>query len=213
MKIDIYADGSGQTANTDGGYGWVMVIDGVKISEGSGHCNKVSNNDMELEAAIQGLTSVLSFINSPVAYTGRLEFSDTSSAEVTLCSDSQIVLGWASGTYRFKQESKIEKYNQLKFYMDTLKAKTQWIRGHSGHEHQERCDRLANDARKGITTEKSLESNAITKIGRKKEGIVCFWAYGKLKLLDILNNVCEDYNREVHGKRGSVLEFREDKLR
>ncbi len=213
MKIEIFADGSGQTAATDGGYGWVMLVDGSKVSEGSGHSKNVSNNDMELEGAIQGLTHVLEFLNDPLAYSGLAMCSDIAKVEVILCSDSQIVLGWASGTYRFKQQEKIEKYNNLKFLMTTLNAKTQWIRGHSGHEHQERCDKLANDARKGISTEKSLESNTDSRIGKKKDGVICFWAYGKLKVLDIFNNVCEDYSREAHGKRGSIIEFREEKMR
>ena len=57
------------------------------------------------------------------------------------------------------------------------------------------------------------KTTGISLIGTKKAGVVCFWASGKLKVLDFLNNVCEDYDREVHGKRGSAIEFREDKLR
>ena len=100
--------------------------------------------------------------------------------------------------------------------MSKLRAKTEWIKAHAGHQWNERCDYLANQARLGLEKENEVEEakvNGTTLIGKKKEGIVCFWAYGKLKVLDLLNNVCEDYSREVHGKRGSVLEFREDKLR
>src|ERR1700733_1544279 len=100
-NLEVFTDGSATTANKPGGWAYVLVFDGYKYSEGSGHVENVSNNDMELEASIQGLAAALKFINS-----SREANAETSqvSFDVTLCSDSQIVLGWCDGTYRFKQE-------------------------------------------------------------------------------------------------------------
>lgn len=208
MKIDVYSDGSGMTADTDGGYGWVIVIEGRKFSEGSGHLNNVSNNDMELEGAIQGLTAAFELINDP-----KQIFM--SNVEVTLVSDSQIVLGWASGEYRFKQEHKIEKYKKLKHLMMVLNAKTRWVKGHSGDEFNTRCDKLANNARKGIS-EEALDKETPkgdTRIGTKKAHVISLWYAGQLKVIDFETGIIENYSREVHGKRGSVIEIREDKTR
>ncbi len=67
-RIEVYSDGSATIATKPGGYGWVVVVDGEFHSEGSGHSDAATNNDMELEAAIQGLTAALNVIASdPIA--------------------------------------------------------------------------------------------------------------------------------------------------
>lgn len=136
MKIEVYSDGSGTTKDTPGGYGYVVVNDGVKAYEGSGHLDFATNNDCELQGAIEGLDSLHYYI------------VPEDEAEVWLVSDSEIVLGWGSGERAFKQEEKILKYQQLRNLMGEFKAKTRWVHGHNGDEHNERCDKLANAARK-----------------------------------------------------------------
>jgi len=206
MKISVYSDGSATTVLKPGGWAYVLVVDGVHHSEGSGYSPGASNNDMELMASIQGLAAALKFIN-------EISAKDT---EVTLISDSQLTLGWASGTYRFKQESKIERYNQLRFLMNRLNAKTQWVEGHTGCEWNERCDKLANAARKQLSLEIEKKEAKITGeslIGTKKKGVLCVWYKNVLKVLDLDANIVENYNRDIHGPRGSALEIREEKSR
>ena len=221
MIIDVFSDGSAQTKDKPGGWAWVLVVNGMKHSEGSGHVEKATNNDMELESSIQGLAAALKIINIAKENSKCGDYALTPTGDyiptytVTLVSDSQIVLGWASGTYKFKQLDKIEKYEQLRFVMKRLNAKTRWVKGHSGDEHNERCDKLAKDARKGITT-KDLDNSGPkpdTKIGTKKNGVASLWYAGQLKIVDFENGIIENYNREVHGKRGSMIEIREEKSR
>jgi hypothetical protein len=162
---------------------------------------------MELMAAIQGLAAALKYVK---------DNGFDLVAEVTLISDSQLTLGWASGTYRFKQASKIERYNQLRFLMKRLKAKTQWVEGHAGCEWNERCDKLANAARKQLSLEIAKEEVKITGeslIGTKKKGVCCIWYKNVLKVLDLDANIVENYDRDIHGPRGSALEIREEKSR
>lgn len=146
MKIDVFTDGSATIATKPGGWGYVIVIDNLKVSEGWGHMELASNNDAELQAAIQGLAAVLK-----MRVDGKLPIE---AHEVTLVSDSQIILGWTTGTYRFKQTAKIHMYNQLQYLVKKLNVKTRWVEGHSGDEHNERCDKLANIGRKGESEEK-----------------------------------------------------------
>lgn len=211
MNIEVYSDGSATTKDKPGGYGWVMVCDGVKQSEGKGHMPGASNNDAEMEAAIQGLAAVLKFINS----SERDEFNQPliGSVSVTLVSDSQLILGWASGVYRFKQADKYAKYKQLEFLVKRLDAKTRHVKGHSGDEHNERCDKLANLGR--LQKEEELKSKPPeqTLIGTKKTGTLCVWYKGILKVIDLDSNVIENYDRITHGTRGGILEIREDKSR
>lgn len=208
MKIEVYADGSAQTKDKPGGWASVILIDGQFHKEIAGHLELATNNDAELIAAIKGLDYALEYLAS-------LQGSFPIESEVILLSDSQIILNWANGTYRFKQADKLVLYEHLRRLVKKLSVKTQWVRGHSGNVWNERCDKLANNARKGIAT-KSLDKprqKKDTRIGTKKTGVVCLWYSGLLKIIDFENGIVEDYSREVHGKRGSVLEFREDKLR
>lgn len=147
-QIEVFTDGSATIATKPGGYGFVILCDGVKVSEGSGQMLTATNNDAELEAAIQGLASVLKMLSSDENYSKHGIVPP-----VTLVSDSEIILGWANGTYRFKQLKKRNKYDQLQFLVKKLKIKTRWVEGHSGNEHNDRCDKLANDARKLLVTE------------------------------------------------------------
>lgn len=135
MKIEVYSDGSGTTKTTPGGYGFVVVVDGVAAYEGSGHLEFATNNDCELQGAIEGLDSL------------HYHFEPEETTDVWLVSDSEITLGWADGSRAFRQEEKILKYQQLRNLMGEFKAKTRWVPGHAGEEHNERCDVLANAAR------------------------------------------------------------------
>jgi ribonuclease HI len=211
MNVEVFSDGSATTGDKAGGWGYVLVINGVKHSEGSGHMEKATNNDAELEAATQGLEAVERFLSEQ-----GLQPNQITGLSVTLVSDSQLILGWASGTWKFKQIDKMEAYHRLRKTVARLRAKTRWVEGHSGDEHNERCDKLANLARKGVEEEAKREeakARGETLIGDKKNGILCVWYGDCLKVIDLDTNVVENYNREIHGKRGSALEIRKEKSR
>ena len=130
--IEVYTDGSGTTANTPCGWGFVIVKDGEKIHEQSGSLPKGTNNVAELTAAVKGLAYVV------------LNHKDE---DVVLVSDSQLVLGYASGNYRLKAMHLTELYCKLRRLYNHLGADGRWVKGHSGDEHNERCDELAKTAR------------------------------------------------------------------
>jgi len=209
MRIRTYTDGSATTKDKPGGYAWVLVVDGIKHSQGSGHLEKSTNNDAELTAAIQGLEAALNLICSD-------NTSFPQENEITLVSDSELILGWANGTYRFKQLDKMPLYEHLSRLVRKLKVKTEWVKGHSGNEYNELCDKLANQARLGLEMENKKEEVKLTGdtlIGTKKDGILCLWYDGKLRILDLDNLIIENYDREKHGKRGSAIEIRKEKSR
>lgn len=212
MKIEIYGDGSATVASKPGGYGWVLLIDGVKHSEGSGHLEKATNNDSELEALVHGMIAAYKYLKE-----NNIPLSET---EVLLCSDSQIALGWADGTYRYKKNVNTDRYKLLLELMRRLNAKTQWVKGHDGNEHNERCDKLANMGRRKITEEPKADKKSRNKskspkvgkngpkIGKKLKGTICLWYKNSLKVVSLSDNVIEDYDESVHGKRESYLEVK-----
>jgi len=151
MKIEVYTDGSATVATKPGGWGYVIVLDGIKHHEGSGGMERATNNDAELQAAVEGLKHVLLMrVQDPAKY---------GQAEVTLVSDSEIVLGWTNGNYRFKQKAKMATFEILKTLAARLRVQTRWVEGHTGDEHNERCDELANIARKKLVAEALGETN------------------------------------------------------
>lgn len=208
MKIEVYSDGSAQIADKPGGWGSVIIIDGSFHKELSGYLETATNNDAELISTIKGLDYVMEHVASnPSSFPLDLD--------VTLISDSEIILNWANGKYRFKQLDKMPLYDHLRRLVKKLNVKTRWVRGHSGDRWNERCDKLANNARKGILIENVDKPSAKvdTKIGNKKAHVVSLWYDGQLKIIDFENGIIENYNREVHGKRGSLIEIRGEKDR
>lgn len=143
MKIEVYSDGSATIKTRPGGFGYVVVIDDKVEESGSGALPLATNNDAELEGAIAGLAAAKRII-----YNNPRHFNSEST--VTLVSDSEIVLGWVTGEYRFKQQDKMERYIELTKLVNQLRATTRWVEGHSGDKYNEECDRLANEARKSL---------------------------------------------------------------
>ena len=134
MKVEIYSDGSsdGKTGGV-GGWAYLVLVDGVKVHEASGSEPNATNNSMETAGAVAGLEWVVA--NHPTC------------EDVTLISDSQLVLRWASGEYKIKAPHLIPLVIRLKRAFNKLNAKTEWVKGHSGNEFNEAADKLAKAAR------------------------------------------------------------------
>jgi len=200
--IEAYSDGSGNSSDKPGGYGWVLVVNGQKVSEGNGHLENASNNDCELRGAIEALKAAYVY--------GVKENKDSIglSCNVTLVSDSQIILNWANGSYRFKQLDKMNQYDMLRALMLNMKADTRWVKGHSGDKYNERCDRLANAARLG--TEVGTPKKRKNRIGKRQKGVFLFTFNGKKKIVDLILNKCEDYSEEEHGERSAIAHLKEE---
>ncbi len=146
VKVNIYTDGACSGNPGPGGFGAILVhIDdnGIKhekeLSEGY---KNVTNNQMELMAVIAGLEA----LKKP--------------CDVTLYSDSQYVVkafndkwidGWIKRGWKNSDKKAVKN---VELWQRLLKAKEQhnvefiWVKGHAGHEYNERCDTLAVKASK-----------------------------------------------------------------
>ena len=138
-NVEIYTDGACRGNPGPGGYGCILVY-GAHRKELSGGERSTTNNRMELMAAIVGLSA----LKEPCA--------------VTLYSDSKylvdaVTLGWLSGwqkkNYRrgTKDEVKnIDLWERLSQLLSYHTVDFVWVKGHDGHEENERCDALATAA-------------------------------------------------------------------
>ena len=148
MNVSIYTDGAAR-GNPDGpgGYGTVIhYVDGtgrVHEKELSQGYIKTTNNRMELMAAIAGLEAL------------------KTNCDVTLYSDSKYLVdafnkhwieGWLAKDWK---RGKNEPVKNTDLWKRLLAAKEKhnvtfvWVKGHDGHEFNERCDRLATSAADG----------------------------------------------------------------
>lgn len=135
-KVEIFTDGACSGNPGPGGFGVVLRFNGVE-KELSGGFRNTTNNRMELMGAIAGLEA----LKEP--------------CEVTLTTDSQYLVnaiekGWvykwkANGWMRNNKEEALNRdlWERLLRVMEKHRVRFQWIRGHAGHEENERCDRLA----------------------------------------------------------------------
>lgn len=136
-EVRVYSDGSGNSFGDDGGWGYRIVIDGCVVDEGNGYLPNATNNVAEITAAIRGLQAAQLYVDT----------NFTESVQIVLVSDSQLTLGYANGKYKCKAEHLRNLHKEIRQLYDTLNAKTEWVRGHSGDEHNEAVDKLAGNAR------------------------------------------------------------------
>jgi ribonuclease HI len=140
-SVAIFTDGSCLGNPGPGGYGTVMRY-GKHSKELSGGYTLTTNNRMELLAAIIGLEA----LKSP--------------CEVTLTTDSQYVrkgiTEWIGNWKRRNWRTADKKPVKNKDLWQRLDAATtqhsiqwNWVKGHSGHPENERCDELARNAAQG----------------------------------------------------------------
>ena len=137
-RINLYTDGSARGNPGPGGYGIILEYKGnlKEISEGF---KLTTNNRMELLAVVVGLESI-----------------KKKSYDVLVFSDSKYVVDAINKGWLFNWEKKnfIKKKNPdlwkrfLQIYR-SLNVKFIWVKGHSGHKQNERCDELAVIASKG----------------------------------------------------------------
>lgn len=138
-QVYIYSDGACRGNPGPGGWGTLVVFnDHEKTLKGSE--SETTNNRMELMAAIQGLET----LNQP--------------CNVVLTTDSQYVKngitewlpGWKARNWKTAAKKPV-KNQDLWMRLDAAvnqhdEVNWQWVKGHSGHEENERVDELANQA-------------------------------------------------------------------
>lgn len=145
-KVTLYTDGACSGNPGAGGYGAVLVhidTDGNKhekeLSEGY---KNTTNNQMELLAVIVGLEA----LKKPCSVT---VYSD--SKYVVDAFNNKWIDGWIAKGWRTAGKSPVKN---VELWQRLLKAKEQhnvefiWVKGHAGHEYNERCDTLAVTASK-----------------------------------------------------------------
>lgn len=136
-KVIIHTDGACSGNPGPGGWGAILEFDGT-VKELKGGAAKTTNNQMELTAAIEALNAL------------------KRSCAVDIHTDSQYVKngisGWLYGwkkngwkTAAKKPVKNVELWQALDAAVQRHDVSWHWVRGHSGHDLNERADQLANE--------------------------------------------------------------------
>jgi ribonuclease HI len=138
-QVEIYTDGASLGNPGPGGYGVILRF-GPHRKEISGGFQKTTNNRMEILAAIVGLENL------------------KERCQVVIYSDSRYLVDsvtkkwvyrWkANGWKRDKNDQvpNADLWERLLKLIQAHAVQFRWIRGHNGHEENERCDELATSA-------------------------------------------------------------------
>ncbi len=137
--IKIYTDGAAR--GNPGPGGWAAVLcSGRHYKEISGGFSCTTNNRMELLAVINALEAIKRI-----------------NAGITVYSDSSYVCDAVNKGWLFDWERKdfLKKKNPdlWRRFLDIYRkhrVSFVWIKGHSGHPENERCDKLAVEASYGV---------------------------------------------------------------
>ncbi len=146
LKVEIYTDGACSGNPGAGGYGSILRYKDVNgiyhEKELSAGYKLTTNNRMELLAVITGLEA----LKKP--------------CEVTITSDSKYFIdafeqkwieGWQKNNWKNaskKPVKNVDLWQRLLTAMKPHDIDLVWIKGHNGHEFNERCDKLAVAASK-----------------------------------------------------------------
>ena len=135
-KVLIYTDGACRGNPGPGGWGAILIAGG-REKELCGGEPATTNNRMELMAAIQALEA----LNKPC----KVELNTDSTYVKN--GVTQWIHGWKARGWKTADKSPVKNEDLWK-RIDQARARHEvdwrWVKGHAGHELNERADGLAN---------------------------------------------------------------------
>ncbi len=135
-KVDLYTDGACSYNPGPGGYGIVLIYNGIK-KEFSGFDENTTNNRMEITAVIEGLKK----LKEPCDVTIYTDSAYTLNAFELGWLDDWILNGWKN-----KKKKEVLNKDLWQSLLEVMKPhKITWIKvkGHSDNKYNNLCDKLA----------------------------------------------------------------------
>jgi ribonuclease HI len=137
-NLTIHTDGACEGNPGPGGWAALLSWNG-RVKEVSGGEPATTNNRMELRAAIEGLRA----LKEPCAIE---VFTDS---EYLRKGITEWVDGWKKRGWQTRDKQPV-KNEDLWRELDAISARHtirwRWVKGHAGHDQNERCDQLAREA-------------------------------------------------------------------
>ncbi|PIE74740.1 MAG: ribonuclease HI [Deltaproteobacteria bacterium] len=141
--IIVYTDGGCINNPGAGGYGAVIIKNGI-VHKLSGGRRYTTNNRMEMLACIKALEYLKLEKREIVVY--------TDSAYIVNAVNKKWLFSWQKNNFIKSDGKEVlnrDLWIEILKYLNLLNVKLRWVKGHSGIEYNEICDKLANsEARK-----------------------------------------------------------------
>ena len=137
-RVSIYSDGSCEPNPGAGGWAALLLFDGKQVPITGAH-PETTNNRMELTAAVEALK----------ALPGPHEVKFYTDSEYLRKGISEWLDAWMAKGWRTASKKPIKNkdlWQELAKLQKKHKIIWKWVKGHSGHPENERCDYLANSA-------------------------------------------------------------------
>ena len=144
--VEIFTDGSCKGNPGPGGFGAILRY-GEEIKEISGCEKKTTNNRMVLTAVIEALRALKRPCHLRI----------TTDSNYVLKGMTQWLPGWINRNWLNSQKKPVlnrDLWEELHKLAQAHTIEWTWIKGHSGHSLNERCDRLAREAIKNCNRKK-----------------------------------------------------------
>lgn len=145
--VKLYSDGSSRGNPGPGGYGSILQFVDSKGNlhqrEYSAGYMETTNNRMELMGVIAGLEALTKPCHVEVI---------TDSKYVVDAFNKKWIDGWIQKGWRLSSKSPVKNVDLWKRLLEASKEHTveyTWVKGHAGHQENERCDELATKAADG----------------------------------------------------------------
>lgn len=138
-EVEIYTDGA-CLVNPGGPGGWAAILKcGDRVKELCGSDGSTTNNRMELTAVIAGLSALKRPCNVTVYSDSKYIVNAISQHWLDTWSHN----GWRTNTGSVKTQ---DLWEQIILFNLKHTVTYKWVKGHSGNENNERCDKLARSA-------------------------------------------------------------------
>ena len=161
VKARLFCDGACSGNPGPGGWGCIVEMDGHR-EELSGGLHRTTNNQMELQAMIEGLKTL-----KPGTSVCIVTDSEYVTKGVTSWLAGWVRNGWKSAS---KQPVKNrELWETIHELLQQYPHVVEWVRGHNGHPENERCDELARAAIQKIIRARTPSVRSQKPIGVIKE--------------------------------------------
>jgi len=139
-RVVVYTDGGAIGNPGPGGYGVVIISPQGDRQELSGGYRRTTNNRMELMACIVALEHLEG--DRPVVL-------HSDSRYMVDAINKKWVFGWKKKGWKKADGNPAKNPDLWKRLLDrlgSLQVEFRWVKGHAGHEWNERCDQLAGQA-------------------------------------------------------------------
>ncbi len=135
-RVDIYTDGACSGNPGPGGWGALLLHEGVE-KELCGGAADTTNNRMEMTAAIEALKALKRPCNIHL-HTDSTYLRD---------GITKWIHGWKRNGWRTANKKPVKNqdlWQELEAQIERQQVIWHWVKGHAGHTENERADALAN---------------------------------------------------------------------